>query len=78
MTAELKPAPKDWAVVIPTIASALNECSLDRLGHRFNVIALIPLELITGIKPKLPVLRILSESSAVPSRKLSSTRLQYR
>ena len=59
MLAELKLAPQDWASVIPSIASALNEASLDRLGRRENGIARTPLEVMTGIAPRRSILQIL-------------------
>ncbi len=34
MLAELKLEPQDWVSVIPAIASALNEASMDRFGRR--------------------------------------------
>lgn len=58
MLAELKLAPADWASVIPTISSALNSTSLERLGHRDDGVARTPLEVMTGIRPNRPVLQI--------------------
>ena len=60
----LRLAPQDWASVIPVIASALNETSLDRLGRRANGIFRSPLEVVTGILPHRPVLRILPRNLA--------------
>ena len=69
MIAELKLAPQDWASVIPTIASVLNEASLDRLGRRPDGIARSPLEAMTGIAPNRPVLRILPNSPKLTEEK---------
>ena len=59
MLAELKLAPQDWDSVLPTIASALNEASPDRLGRRCDGIARSPLEVMTGIEPKRQVHHVL-------------------
>eukprot|EP00171_Calliarthron_tuberculosum_P001965 IDg1965t1 len=59
MLTELKLAPQDWVSVLPAIATALNEASLDRLGRRPDGIAYSPLEVMTGITPKRQVLRVL-------------------
>ncbi len=53
--AELKLEPQDWASVIPAIASALNEASMDRLGRRPDGLARSPLEVMTGILPQAPL-----------------------
>ena len=72
MIAELKLAPQDWTSVIPAIASALNEASLDRLGRRPDGIARSPLEVMTGILPSRPVLRILPRDPNVTKEKTLS------
>ena len=59
MLAELKLGQQDWSSVIPTIASALNEASMDRLGRRPDGPARSPLEVMTGMLPKRPFLRVL-------------------
>lgn len=57
MLPAFKLAPKDCESVIPTIALALNEAILERLGCRSDVIPRSPLEVSTEIEPKLQVLR---------------------
>ena len=59
MLSELKLAPHDWMTVVPSIATALNEAPLPRLGFRPNGIARCPLEVMTGIKPRRPILRVI-------------------
>ena len=59
MLAELKLGPQDWSSVIPAIASALNEASIDRLGRLPDGPARSPLEVMTGMLPKRPLLRVL-------------------
>lgn len=59
MLAELKLAPQGWPSVLPAIATAINEASLNRLGLRSDGTARSPLEVMTGITPKLQVLRVL-------------------
>lgn len=59
MLAEAKLGPQDWASVLPAIASALNEASLERLGRNSKGIARSPLEVMTGILPNRQILRIL-------------------
>lgn len=49
MIAELKLGPQDWLSVLPAVASALNETSLDRLGRRPDGITRSPLEVMTVI-----------------------------
>ena len=70
MIAELNLAPQDWTSVIPAIASALNEASLERLGKRADGIALSPLEVMTGISPNRPLLRIIPKE---PNNAISKT-----
>lgn len=72
MLAELKLAPQDWPSVLPAIASTLNESSLDRLGRRPDGAARSPLEVMTGISPKRPIVRILPPSASfIESKTLS-------
>jgi len=69
MIAELKLAPQDWMEVIPTVASALNAASLDRLGRRPDGIARSPLEVMTGISPNNPVLHVIKQTPKVTNEK---------
>ena len=59
MLGELKFAPQDWASVLSTVASTLNESSLERFGRRPDGVARSPFEFMTGIQPKRQILRIL-------------------
>lgn len=60
MIGELKWAPQDWAEVIPTISSSLNEASLERLGLGDHGNYRFPIEIMTGLSPKLPLLLIIA------------------
>ncbi len=55
MLAELKLGPQDWASVIPAIASALHEASMDSLGRSPDGLAGSPIDAMTGILPKRPL-----------------------
>ena len=59
MLAELKLGPQDWSSVIPPIASALTEASIDRLGRRPDGPARRPLEVMTGMMSKRPLRLVL-------------------
>lgn len=61
MLAELKLAPHDWPSVLPVITSALNEAPLARLGYNPEGLARSPLEVMTGIKPRRDILRVLPQ-----------------
>lgn len=75
MIAELKLAPQDCTSVLPAIASALNEASMERLGKRSDGIALSPLEVMTGISPSRAMLRILpTAASAINEVNISHAR----
>lgn len=69
MLAELKLAPQDWDSFIPSIASALNEAGLERLGRRYNGITRSPLELMTVILPNRGILRVLPKNSCFEDSK---------
>lgn len=43
LLADIKLDRQDWATVIPTIASALKEARIDRLGYHPNSISRYPL-----------------------------------
>ncbi len=60
MLADLKIGPEDWASVIPAIAFALSEASMDRLGRSPDGLARSPFEVMTGIVFKRPLLRVLT------------------
>lgn len=63
MLAKLKRTLQDWTAPIPTISSAQNETIHITLGHRSDVIALIPLEGMTRSMPKRPIIQILKQYS---------------
>lgn len=63
MIGELKLAPQDWPSVLPAISTTLKEASLARLGRRPEGIPRSPLEVMTGIEPNRPVLRILPNNA---------------
>lgn len=76
MLSELKLAPQDWACVLPSIATALNQASLSRLGKNSNGLSRSPLEVMTGIHPQRPLLRILhSDSDFVQAQTLTHARV---
>lgn len=62
MLAKLKLTPTDWCSVFPSIATALNSTSLERLGHSSDGIARITLEVLTGIFRGRPILQIIPSS----------------
>lgn len=70
MITELKLAPQDWATVIPSVSSALNEASLDRLGKRPDGIPFSPLEVMSGIVPNRSVHQIVPHDLAVTAGKI--------
>lgn len=70
MIAELKLAPQDWTMVIPSIASVLNEASLDRLGKRQDGIPFCPLEVMSGIAPNRAVHQIVPRVDGLTKEKL--------
>jgi len=75
MLTELKLGPQDWASVLPSIAIALNQTSLGRLGRRKDGTARTPLEVMTGIEPRRPLLRILQpESKGLKAKSLDHAR----
>ena len=69
MLAELKLGPQDWSSVIPAIASALNDASIDRPGRRPDGPARSPLEVMSGMLPKRPLLRVLTPEANHASAK---------
>lgn len=59
LLAEPKISPYDWTAVIPQLVSALNESPIDLLVNHPDGKARCPLEVMTGITPKRPILRVL-------------------
>ena len=69
---ELKLAPHDWPAVLPAVSSALNSASLDRLGSRDDGITRTPLEVMTGIQPRRPILQIIPSGLNITQAKTIS------
>ncbi|MEM1369509.1 MAG: RNase H-like domain-containing protein [Cyanobacteria bacterium P01_H01_bin.15] len=72
LLAEWKLAPTDWTSIIPTIATALNEANIDRLGYRENGTARTPLEVMTGIVPLKPISQVVQASTSIMDAKVLS------
>lgn len=63
MFVELRLGPKDWIMILPVVTEALNESSMNGLGKIKYGIDRCPLEFITGIAPKRPILKTLSNEN---------------
>lgn len=61
LIAELKLAPQDWTTVIALIPTILNEAPLSRLGKDAEGFTLSPLQVMTGIRPRRLLLRVLTD-----------------
>lgn len=61
--AELDHVPQDWPSVLDSVASALNEAPLPRLGTNVDGTTRTPLEVITGIRPRRSLLRITCDNN---------------
>lgn len=75
MLAELKLAPQDWPSVIQAIQSVLNEAPTPRLGKHSDSTFRTPLTVMTGIKPRRSILRILEDQSSSSEKIVTLDRL---
>ena len=66
---ELNLAPQDWSSVIEAVPPALNEAPLKRLGKNNDGTTRTPLQVMTGIRPRRAILRIISDVDAPNSAK---------
>lgn len=63
---ELSLAPHDWPAVLPAVATALNEAGLECLGRNADGTLRSPLQVMTGIIPNRPIMRVITGTVDVP------------
>lgn len=65
LIAELNLAPQDWPSIVGLLPTILNEAPLSRLGKDASGNMRCPLQVMTGIKPRRVILRVIPDITSV-------------